>query len=280
MMHWARKGPRSNKANCRVDSKWARGGKPVLAAGATHCAKRSQSAPHRPEESPAGRAVSVAAAGASAPNKANCPRATRKASTLWRTSYGELDSQRALAKQSQFGPGGGGRGLARPSVPPVGPIMRSRANRWAPWCTNEANNHRETASCAKQTQSAVAGCTNEANGPAEGPGGRTNEANSRERHRDIRLLASLRGRQTKPIAAQTAGGEGRKDGPCRRWDLSCETKPISGSSGLSVLLRCRSSHVDLSGGKDSKFSHFQLPNTPNEANFRKPAARWVWNPPP
>jgi hypothetical protein len=105
VMHWARKGPRSNKANCRVDSKWARGGKPVLAAGATHCAKRSQSAAYQPEEVPAGRAISVAATGANAPNKANGSWVTRKASTLWRTSYGELDSQRALAKQSQFAPG-------------------------------------------------------------------------------------------------------------------------------------------------------------------------------
>ena len=190
-MHWARKGPRSNKANCRVDSKWARGGKPVLAAGATHCAKRSQFAAYQPEEVPAGRAISVAAAGASAPNKANRSRVTRKASTLWRTSYGELNPQRALAKQSQFAPG---RGLARRSVPPVGPIVRSRANRWVPWCTNKANDHRETASCAKQTQSAVAGCANEANGPPEGRGGRTNKANSRERRRGIRLLASLRTR--------------------------------------------------------------------------------------
>jgi hypothetical protein len=101
MTHWARKGPRSNKANGRVDSKWARDSKPVLAAGATHCAKRSQSAAYQPEEVPAGRAISVAAAGTGAPNKANCPRAMRKASTSWRTSYGELNPQRALAKQGQ-----------------------------------------------------------------------------------------------------------------------------------------------------------------------------------
>jgi hypothetical protein len=62
--------------------------------------------------------------------------------------------------------------------------------RKGPW-PNKANSHRGTADRAKQTQSAVAGCTNKANGPAEGPGGRTNEANSRERRRDIRLPASL-----------------------------------------------------------------------------------------
>jgi hypothetical protein len=105
MTNWTRKRSRRNKANGRVDSKWARGGKPVLAAGATHCAKRSRSAAYQPEEVPAGRAISAAAAGASAPNKANCPRAMRKASTVWRTSYGELNPQRALAKQSQFAPG-------------------------------------------------------------------------------------------------------------------------------------------------------------------------------
>ena len=56
------------------------------------------------------------------------PRAKRRASTLQKRSYDELDTQQASAKQSQFPRGQQWARAGKPASPPVGPVVRNKAN--------------------------------------------------------------------------------------------------------------------------------------------------------
>jgi hypothetical protein len=113
-----------------TDSRWTRAGEVTSGALArAHCAKQTQSAPDR-QWRPLPRPQVLPALGTNVQNEANLPRtdsgarcqgrercrhwgqtcktkpisprATGRASTVWRKSYDELDPQRASAKQSQF----------------------------------------------------------------------------------------------------------------------------------------------------------------------------------
>jgi len=137
--------------------------------------------------------------GAGCTNKANCLRPREEASTVRKTSYGELDRQKAAAKQTQFPasrPAGG--------LPAQGPNASNKANfagRPAP----------RRAKCAKRTQFARRCRVGRGLGDA-GRGSCTNKPN-------FRRVGSLgpvhRAKQSQfPPVGRRPGGE------------MCETKPI------------------------------------------------------
>ena len=108
---------------------WARGGQAVLAAGGTHREKQSQFAPHGPEEVPAGRAANAAAAGGQRAKQSQFRQSGTEGQVLCgKRVMTNWMRKRPRQNKANFHGNSSGRGSARRSVPPVGPIVRNKAN--------------------------------------------------------------------------------------------------------------------------------------------------------
>jgi hypothetical protein len=228
--------------------------------------------------------------GQSVRNKANCSRATRRASTVWKKSYVELDAQKASVKQSRFPhgqPWGEGRqgGPCRrwdpscetkPIGGPLGVQTKPMTTRGRPVASNKPNwqwpavqtkpipgkgmetnaswrHYERGAERAKQSQLPQSGVQGKylvekgviTNSTRKGPW--QNKANSR-------------------TDGSGRGAASRQGGPCRRWDPSCETKPI-----------CLASTETGTGRQGRKRGRCwgQACKTKPISGVRP--ARWIWN---
>ena len=120
---------------------WTRTGRIEKAPTAANCAKRSQlPRAGRNGRGPEGSPL-PAAPGRNVRNKANCPRATRRASTLCIRSYDELAAQTTLAKQSQF-PRGQPWTKAGKAAGAVGRTHRAKRSQLAPHRPEEGTGRR------------------------------------------------------------------------------------------------------------------------------------------
>jgi hypothetical protein len=151
-------------------------------------------------------------------NKANSSQAARRASPLWKGSYGELDIQDASAKQSQFPRGQEGRGLESLAVPVARQSVRNEANfgrdqmcKTKPICPRACRKGPGSASLL--VPRAGGNVQNEANSRRSGPGDRSGIRTRMAARPDQPGLARIRLPPTPRAGSLVVAGS---DGPMPR----------------------------------------------------------------